>query len=408
MLSKSRHRFLEITAVKNPPPPNSKLVHSKPISTLKVPWRKDRELDQAIESDKRYKVYARVVREVLNEPGQTIPLRYLENRRERLGLRIHAQTFLSFQPNLFELYMDRIKPKTQPVKFIRPTETLRRLVEDEARIYAENEELIVTKIRKLLMMSNQRVLSAEKLFNLKRDFGFPVDFLTRLVPKYPEHFRLAGSGRKKFVELVSWDPSIAKSVIEVRAEEESRLVGVRVRPNFSYKLPRGHRLRKPMLEWVRDWLELRYISPYSDSSEIKPGSMEMEKRRVAVLHELLSLSLHKRVAVASLGKFTDDMGFSNTFSTAFTRHPGIFYMSLKGAVRTAVLREAYEGSRLVDRDPLLEIKDRFVALMKEGFRMRCERLRVEKAERIRTRPPPKSKDWVSSDDDESESELELQ
>lgn len=40
------------------------------ISSLKVAWRKDPKLDQAIENDKKWKQCARVVKEVLNEPGQ--------------------------------------------------------------------------------------------------------------------------------------------------------------------------------------------------------------------------------------------------------------------------------------------------------------------------------------------------
>ncbi|MCI13829.1 protein ROOT PRIMORDIUM DEFECTIVE 1-like, partial [Trifolium medium] len=62
-------------------------IHTRSISSLKVVWRKDPLLDQAIEHDKRFKQCARVVKEVLNEPGQVIPLRYLEKRRERMRLK---------------------------------------------------------------------------------------------------------------------------------------------------------------------------------------------------------------------------------------------------------------------------------------------------------------------------------
>ncbi|KAL1369093.1 hypothetical protein AAHE18_02G170700 [Arachis hypogaea] len=57
-------------------------------------------------------------------------------------------------------------------------------------------------------------------------------------------------------------------------------------------------------------------------------------------------------------------------------------MSLKGGIETAVLREAYEGDKLVDLDPLLEIKDKFVELLEEGWRQRAEELRL-KQEKLR-------------------------
>ncbi|XP_062086112.1 protein WHAT'S THIS FACTOR 1 homolog, chloroplastic [Humulus lupulus] len=357
-------------------------IQAKPISSLKVVWRKDQNLDQAIEKDKQFKLCSRVVKEVLNEPGQVIPLRYLEKRRERLRLNVKTKTFLTQNPGLFDVYYDRIKPKTEPVQFLRVSNRLKLFLEEEERIITENEALIVSKLCKLLMMSKDRVLSADKLVHVKREFGFPNDFLVNLVPKYSQYFRLAGSPGegKSFLELVSWNPEFAKSVIEQRSEEESRVTGIRARPNFYYKLPPGFFLRKEMREWVRDWMELDYVSPYDDISHLDQASQEMEKRTVGVFHELLSLSIHKRIPVPILGKFSDEYRFSNAFSSVFTRHSGIFYMSLKGGIKTAVLREAYKNDQLVDRDPLLEIKDKFVELLEEGRRQRAEQLRLQREE----------------------------
>ncbi|KAI4365165.1 hypothetical protein MLD38_021176 [Melastoma candidum] len=354
---------------------------TKSISSVKVVWRKDPKLDEAIENDKRYKVCARVVKEVLNEPGQVIPLRYLEKRRQRLRINWTIKTFLDRNPGIFDVYYDRIKPKTQAVKFLRASDRLREFLEEEKRIYAENEALLVAKLCKLLLMSKHKVISADKLVHVKREFGFPTDFMVSLVPRYPQYLRLAGSPGegKSFLELVDWEPEFAKSVIEKRAEEESRLTGIRMRPNFVVKLPRGFFLKKEMREWTRDWIDLEYISPYADASHLDQASPEMEKRMVGVLHELLSLSLFKRIPVPILGKFTEDYRFSNSFSSVFTRHSGIFYMSLKGGIETAVLREAYNDGQLIDRDPLLEIKDKFVEILEKGWRERAERDRSNTA-----------------------------
>ncbi|XP_050235932.1 protein WHAT'S THIS FACTOR 1 homolog, chloroplastic isoform X2 [Mercurialis annua] len=323
----------------------------KLISSLKVVWRKDPKLDLAIEKDKRYKVCSRVVKEVLNEPGQVIPLRYLEKRRERLRLNVKVQTFINLNPGLFDTYYDRIKPKSDHVKFLRVSDKLRGFLEEEKRIRFENEGLIVSKLCKLLMMAKNKAVNAETLVNVKREFGFPNDFMVNLVPKYPNYFRLIGlpGEGKSFLELVDWNPEFAKSVIERRAEDESRLTGIGIRPNFVYKLPPGSFLKKEMREWVRDWLELDYISPYVDVSHLDQSSPEMEKRTVGVFHELLSLSLFKRIPVPILG-----------------------------GIKTAMLREAYRDGDLIDKDPLHEIKDKFVELLEEGWRERQEQMKLRR------------------------------
>ncbi|KAL1539784.1 protein WHAT'S THIS FACTOR 1, chloroplastic-like [Salvia divinorum] len=350
------------------------------MSNLKVVWRKDLKLDQAIENDKKWRLCYRVVREVLNEPGQVIPLRYLAKRHERLRLPIKLEEFLSQNPGLFDIYKDRIRPKSNLVPFVRPSDRLNRFLEEEKLVYNNNEPFIVAKLCKLLMMAKNRVVSAEKLVEVKREFGFPNDFLVRIVSAHPEYFRLHGlpGQGQSYLELVSCNKEFGKSVIERRAEEESKLMGINVRPAFEWKLPPGFFFKKGMREWVRDWMELPYISPYEDVSHLDPASPEMEKRMVGVFHELLSLSIYKRVPVPILGKFCEDFRYSNGFTSVFTRHSGIFYMSLKGGIQTAMLREAYKGEELVDLDPLCEIKNKFVEMLEEGWRERAEKLRIRR------------------------------
>lgn len=376
------------------------------MSNLKVVWRKDPKLDQAIENDKKWRLCYRVVREVLNEPGRVIPLRYLGKRRERLRLPIKIEAFLAQNPGLFDIYKDRIRPKSDLVPFVRPSDRLNRFLEEEKLIYRENEPLIVAKLCKLLMMTKNRVVSADKLVEVKREFGFPNDFLVTLVSEHPEYFRLHGEPGegKSYLELVSWNEEFAKSVIERRAEEESRLMGFNARPAFEWKLPPGFFFSKNMREWVRDWMELPYVSPYEDVSHLDPASPEMEKRMVGVFHELLSLSIYKRVPVPILGKFFEDYRYSNAFSSVFTRHSGIFYMSLKGGIQTAMLREAYKGEELVDLDPLTEIKIKFVEMLEEGWRQRAEKLRIRR-ENVRKDMERRASRNVELKFDEQNSEL---
>lgn len=309
-----------------------------------------------------------------------IPLRYLEKRRERLKLPVKVKTFLSRYPLLFDTYPDRIKPKSELVPFLRPSDRLNSFLKEESEIRSRCEARTLSKVCKLLMMSKDKVINAEKLLNVKRDFGFPDDLLVNLVPKYPDLIRLVGcpGEGKSFLELVSWNEDFAKSVIEKRAEEESELTGIRMRPNFNVKLPPGFYLRKEMREWVRDWLELPYVSPYADASGLSQASPEMEKRTVGIMHELLSMTLSKRMAVPVIGKFCEEFRFSNAFGNTFTRHSGIFYVSLKGGIKTAMLREAYDKGVLIDKDPLLEIKDKFLEVVEEGYRDWQERMKMRR------------------------------
>jgi hypothetical protein len=164
-----------------------------------------------------------------------------------------------------------------------------------------------------------------------------------------------------------------------------------------------------MRDWVRDWLELPYVSPYADTFGLNPASPEAEKRLIGVLHEVLSLSVERRMAVPIIGKFCEEFKLSNAFSNAFTRHPGIFYVSLKGGIKTVVLREAYdENGVLVDRDPMIELKERFMAIMDEGHRKYLEDLRRknERLQKERENATRKGTNAVKSIEEESMEESE--
>lgn len=260
------------------------------------------------------------------------------------------------------------------------------------------------------MISSTRALPVTKIAAAKRYFGLPDDFLASLVPRYPGLFRLVGdpgpdASGNAFLELVAWDDELAKSVIEAKADKEADVVGIRPRPNFTVKLPKGFYLKKEMREWVRDWLELPYISPYADASGLHPASPEAEKRSIGVLHEVLSLTVERRMAVPIIGKFCDEYRLPNAFANAFTRHPGIFYVSLKGGIKTAVLREAYaENGELIDRDPMLELKERFVAIMEEGHKQYLEDLKRKREALQKDREDAGRQDAKSEIEDQVEEE----
>ncbi|GFY85590.1 ubiquitin carboxyl-terminal hydrolase family protein [Actinidia rufa] len=139
------------------------------------------------------------------------------------------------------------------------------LVEEEQSVKDIQDHVFAERLAKLLMMSSNQRLNVMKINELKRNFGFPDDYLIRIVPKYPEIFRLVNyCGRRSSmeIELVSWKPDLAVSSIEMKARKQDQ------EPCFSCSLPST---------WIKSWERfhefdsLPYISPYSELTGFSGG-----------------------------------------------------------------------------------------------------------------------------------------
>lgn len=117
---------------------------------------------------------------------------------------------------------------------------------------------------------------------------------------------------------------------------------------------------------MEEFHRLPYISPYEDCSGIDPESDLMEKRVVGVLHELLSLTIHKKTKRNYLRCLREEMSLPHKFTRVFTRYPGIFYLSLKCKTTTVMLREGYQRGKLVDPHPLALLRDKYSYVMRTG------------------------------------------
>ena len=82
------------------------------------------------------------------------------------------------------------------------------------------------------------------------------------------------------------------------------------------------------------------------------GVERYEKRAVAVIHELLSLTVDKMVGVDQLAHFRRDFAIEVNVRELLLRHPGVFYISTKGTTQTVFLREAYSKGCLVEPNPI--------------------------------------------------------
>ena len=257
------------------------------------------------------------------------------------------------------------------------------LVEEEESVRDSQEPAFVRRLAKLLMMSIDKRLNVLKINELKRNFGFPDDYLIRVVAKYPNLFRIVNEGGRRSsmeVELVHWDPEFAVSAVEASAWRNGG-----GQPRFLCSLP---------LSWVKSWERFRefdsvpYVSPYLDPRELVEGSKEIEKRNVGLVHELLSLTLWKKASIVKLGHFRREFALPDRLNVLLLKHPGIFYVSNKYQIYTVLLREAYVGSELVDKDPLVVVKEKFGELMQEGLHEYNQRRRLANLEKRRKKGVP--------------------
>ncbi|KAJ0236770.1 Plant organelle RNA recognition domain-containing protein [Hirschfeldia incana] len=319
--------------------------------------RKDPDLESALSRNKRWIVNSRLKNIILRCPNQVAPVKFLQKKFKTLDLQGKALNWLKKYPCCFDVYLE------EDEYYCRLTKPMMALVEEEELVKEAQEPVLADRLAKLLMMSVDQRLNVVKLNELKRSFGFGDDYVVRIVAKYGDVFRLVNySGRKSSmeIELLSWNPELAVSAVEAAAagnESGSE-------PSFSCSLP---------TTWTNPWERFEefnaspYISPYREPGEVVEGEKESEKRSVGVVHELLSLTLWKKLSVVKLSHFKKEFGLPEKLNGLLLKHPGIFYVSNKYQVHTVLLREGYDGSELVHKDPLVVVKDKFGELMQQGL-----------------------------------------
>ncbi|XP_012066025.1 protein WHAT'S THIS FACTOR 1 homolog, chloroplastic isoform X2 [Jatropha curcas] len=346
--------------------------------------KKDPDLELALSRNRRWIVNNQIKNIILRYPNHAAPIKYLQKKFKTLDLQGKALNWLKKYPCCFDVYLENDE------YYCQLTKRMMFLVEEEEAVKEMQEPVFVERLAKLLMMSMNQRLNVVKLNELKRNFGFSDDYLIRILPKYPDMFRLINhSGRRSSmeIELVRWNPGLAISAIDASAQKKG------CEPHFACSLP---------TTWVKSWERFRefnstpYISPYADARDLSEGSKEMEKRTVGLVHELLSLTLWKKLSLVKLGHFSREFNLPEKLNVLLLKHPGIFYVSNKYQIYTVLLREAYNGSELIDRDPLVVVKDKFGDLMQEGLheynqRHRLINLEKKKKEGIVSIRPEKRK-----------------
>uniref|UniRef100_A0A2P2PI89 Uncharacterized protein MANES_14G028000 n=1 Tax=Rhizophora mucronata TaxID=61149 RepID=A0A2P2PI89_RHIMU len=129
--------------------------------------------------------------------------------------------------------------------------------------------------------------------------------------------------------------------------------------SFIIKFPPGFKIGKYYRIAVWKWQRTPYWSPYEDISGYDLRSLEaqkrLEKRAVATIHELLSLTVEKKITLERIAHFRMATDLPKRLKEFLLRHQGIFYISTRGnhgKLHTVFLREAYRKGELVEPNDL--------------------------------------------------------
>ncbi|PKA63506.1 hypothetical protein AXF42_Ash005401 [Apostasia shenzhenica] len=316
---------------------------------------KDPALESALSRNRRWIVNNQIKQILLRCPGCIATVRSLQKKFKTLDLQGRALNWINKYPCCFQTFTG-----DDGEIFFGFSKRMAALVDEEASTVESQEPSMALRLAKLLMLSRDRRLNLVKLNELKRGLGLPDDYVVRILAKYPQLFCLTNRfGRRNSleVELARWDPELALSKVEREALERGE------EPGFLCSLPPT---------WVKTRVKFEefnngspYISPYVE--DWSDEWVESEKRAVGVIHEILSLMLWKKASILKLEHFRWEFGLPQRLNQLLLQHPCIFYVSNRYKIYTVVLREGYRGSELVEKDPLVVVKNKFGELMQEGL-----------------------------------------
>lgn len=333
---------------------------------------KNRTIDHIIDKETDLKAAMLLKDAIKRSPTSFITARTIADWQKLLGLTVPVLRFLRRYPTLFHEFPHSRYPSLPCFKL---TDIAVTLDQQEQLVY-ENDELgIVERLCKLLMMMKSKAAPLQSIYSLKWDLGLPDNFENSISWKYPGNFRvLKGDNGLPVLSLEQWREEFAVSALQKSGENNSGL-GNDYREfkkgqtglAFAMSFPKGYGYQRKVKAWMDEFQKLPYISPYEDSTRLDPKSELMEKRIVGLLHEFLSLTIHKKTKRNYLRSLREELNLPHRFTRIFTRYPGIFYLSLKCKTTTVTLKEGYRKGKLLNPHPLIRIRDKFYHVMRTGL-----------------------------------------
>lgn len=333
----------------------------------KKTYHRVNDLDRVMELQKKPSLILRLKSIIQSQKKQGLLLRDLE---KEVGF-VQKWNFMGIIEKYPSIFRVTGGNRTPPMVMLTEKAEKIALEEDEARV--QMEPILVKNLRKLLMLSIDCTLPLETIQLIENDLGLPSDFRQSLIPKYPQFFSVKDVGGRTFLQLENWDSFLAVTAREERlacegvptSKEKARILkdGNYFGPfAFQMRYPAGFRPNMNYLKEVQKWQKMEFPSPYLNAKRFELADPKAQKRVVAVLHELLSLTMEKRLTSAQIDAFHSELRLPARLLLCLIKHHGIFYITNRGVRSTVILKEAYDGSNLICKCPLLSFRDKFIAL----------------------------------------------
>ena len=340
------------------------------LVNIKLKWVKDRTLDCVVAGQRDLKAAGILVSIISSSSECCLPIYHLTCHRGQLGLPhdLKLSTFIRRYPNIF-IESHFLDSGGTPVPCFSLSPEALKLHHEEVNILEKNQLELRDRLCRLLMLTRDRILPLQTIDQLKWDLGLPYDYQHSFVLNHPERFSFVRLPDDRVgLKLLFWDDKLAVSELQKNASLQQNEDDIR---NGSLAFPvsftRGFGLKRKCMEWLKEWQKLPYTSPYTNACHLDPRTDVSEKRIVGVFHELLHLTLHKQTERRNVSNLRRPLALPQKFTKAFERHPGIFYISKKSDTQTVVLREAYSGQELLQKHPLVKIREEFANLLKKGL-----------------------------------------
>ncbi|PWA69116.1 HXXXD-type acyl-transferase family protein [Artemisia annua] len=248
---------------------------------------RDHGYDNYMEIEKKMRKVLKVQELILSQPNSIVSSARLDNLSRRLGFKqFEAGRFVLKFPHIFDVFEHPV----QRILYCRLTrKALLQIQQENEAVIAQIDDA-VTRLRKLLMLSNTGCLGLEHVRIARREFGFPEDFEYSVILKHPQYFRLFEDKESKRYDMRSLE-----------------------------------------------------------------AQKRMEKRAIRMIHEMLSLTVEKKINLERIAHFRITMNLPKKLKEFLLQHQGIFYISTRGnygKLHTIFLREAYNKGELIEPNEL--------------------------------------------------------
>nr|GMD71981.1 protein WHAT'S THIS FACTOR 1 homolog [Ipomoea batatas] len=325
------------------------------------------ELDRVMELQKKPSLILQLKSIIESQRNQSLLLRDLE---KEVGF-VQKWNFMNVIEKYPTIFYVTCAGGTPPAVML--SRKAKEIAVEEGQLRVEMEPILIKNLRKLLMLSVDCRVPLGNIDLIENELGLPPDYKNSLISKYPEFFSVKSVNGRDYLHLENWDSSLAVTAREERwaCERESKLETRTTSKDgnfsgpfaFHVSFPAGFRPNKSYLEEVVRWQKMEFPSPYLNARRFDIADPKARKRVVGVLHELLSLTMEKRLTSAQLEAFHSEYRLPAKLLLCLIKQHGIFYITNKGVKSSVFLKEAYSGSNLIHKCPLLVFRDRFIALM---------------------------------------------